>query len=84
MSDSAGSSGSNRKGTGTDMPKYPEVTVNLSGADGNIFAIGGRVRHALRKAKVPREEIDLFCRELRATKSYDEALQKVMEWVDWT
>ena len=45
------------------MVKYPNVTVALVGEDGNAFAILGRVSKALRRAKVPKAEIDAFMAE---------------------
>jgi len=44
-------------------PKYPDVTVQLTGNDGNAFAIMGACRKAARRAKVSAEEIDLFMKE---------------------
>jgi len=63
------------------MPKFPHITVKLSGEDGNAFAILGRVRMALRDAKVPKAEINDFFNE--ATEgNYDHLLQTVMAWVE--
>ena len=39
-----------------ESPKYPEVEVQLTGEDGNAFAILARVDRALRRAGVSREE----------------------------
>jgi hypothetical protein len=46
--------------------KYPNVKVRLVGEDGNAFAILGRVKNAMRKARVPKEEIDAFMAEATA------------------
>jgi hypothetical protein len=62
-------------------PRHPEVTVQLTGEDGNIFFIIGRVRKALRRADVAEEEIDAFSREVNETESYAAALAAVMRWV---
>jgi hypothetical protein len=62
--------------------QYPEVTVTLSGEDGNAFGILGRVQRALRNAGVPDEEISQFMEEATAG-DYDHLLQTVMRWVDW-
>jgi hypothetical protein len=45
-------------------PKYPDITVPLTGEDGNAYAILGKVRQALRQAGLPAEEqeADRFCR----------------------
>lgn len=44
-------------------PLYPDVTVQLSGQDGNAFFIIGRTRAALRDARVPDETIRRFTAE---------------------
>jgi hypothetical protein len=45
------------------MVKYPEVEVELVGQDGNAFAILGAVSKGMRRAKLPKTEIDLFMAE---------------------
>lgn len=62
-------------------PKYPHITVNLSDCDGNAFAILGRVRKAMRRAKVSEEEITEFSHEAMAG-DYDHLLQAVMRTVE--
>lgn len=62
--------------------KYPDVQVELSGQDGNVFVIIGRVGRALKKAGIPREEIDEFYATVNKAKSYEEALNIVMATVD--
>jgi len=61
--------------------KYPEIEVELVGHDGNAFAIIGRVRKAMQRAKVPDEEIEKFKEEATAG-DYDHLLQTCMQWVD--
>ena len=62
-------------------PKYPNITVQLLGRDGNAFAILGRVQKAMRRGGVPQDDIKKFMEE--ATKSdYDRLLTTVMSWVD--
>jgi hypothetical protein len=62
-------------------PKYPNITVQLLGRDGNAFAILGRVQSAMRRGGVPQEDIKKFMDE--ATKGdYDRLLTTVMSWVD--
>jgi hypothetical protein len=61
--------------------KHPEVVVQLSGEDGNIFSIAGRVGKALRRAHVSSDEIKEFYSAVAASSSYDHALCTVMEWV---
>jgi hypothetical protein len=60
--------------------KYPEVEVQLTGQDGNAFAIMGRVAGALKKAGVPKEEIDAYYKESTAG-DYNHLLQTAMRWV---
>jgi hypothetical protein len=64
------------------QPRYPQVQVQLSGEDGNAFAILGRTAAALRAAGVPRHEIDSFFAEATSG-DYDHLLQTTMAWVDW-
>jgi Domain of unknown function (DUF4314) len=64
------------------QPRYPEVQVQLSGEDGNAFAVLGRTAAALRQAGVPQEEIDVFFAEATSG-DYDHLLQTTMAWVDW-
>ncbi len=61
--------------------KYPDVHVQLTGTDGNAFAIMGAVRTALRRAGVPREEIEAYSAE-STSGDYDNLLQTAMRWVD--
>lgn len=65
----------------TNNVKYPNITVKLVGEDGNAYAILGRVRQALQRGKVPKEEIDLFLQEAMSG-DYDELLQTCLKWVD--
>ena len=61
--------------------RYPNVTVELVGQDGNAFAILGRVRQALRRAGVSREEQDAFTAEATSG-DYNDLLATCMRWVD--
>jgi len=63
------------------MPKYPEITVELIGEDGNAFMILGKVRNALRKSGIAKEEIDQFTTEATSG-DYDNVLATVMDWVE--
>jgi len=63
------------------MPKYPDITVQLTGEDGNAFLILGKVRKALRRAGVPSEERDAFTTEATSG-DYDHLLQTCMKWVN--
>jgi hypothetical protein len=64
------------------QPRYPEVQVQLSGQDGNAFAILGRTTAALRAAGVAQQEIDAYFGEATSG-DYDHLLQTTMAWVDW-
>lgn len=62
------------------MQTYPNITVKLSGTDGNSFAILGRMFKALRAGGVSQEAIDLF--ETEATSGdYNHLLQTCMKFV---
>lgn len=61
--------------------KYPSITVELVGQDGNAFSILGRVQRAMRKAKVPPDEIAAFMTEATGG-DYDNLLQVVMRTVE--
>lgn len=60
--------------------RYPNIEVELSGQDGNAFFIIGRVQQALRRNRVPDDEITEF-REEATSGDYDNVLQTVMRWV---
>lgn len=62
-------------------PKYPDVTVELLGQDGNAFAILGAVCKALREAGVDPKEVEAFTAEAKKA-DYDHLLQTVMAWVN--
>jgi hypothetical protein len=64
-------------------PKYPNIEVQLSGGSGNVFAVMGKATKAMRRAKVPTEQIDEFLKECKSG-DYDHALQTCMAWVDVT
>jgi hypothetical protein len=61
--------------------KYPNVEVQLSGEDGNAFAIIGRVTKALRRPGVPPEEIEQY-RSESMSGDYDHVVQTAMAWVE--
>jgi len=63
-------------------PLYPDILVQLTGEDGNAFAILGRTAGALRAAGLPQEEIDDYFAEATSG-DYDHLLQTTMCWVDW-
>jgi hypothetical protein len=55
--------------------KFPEVEVQLSGEDGNAYAIMGAVQKAMRKAEIPQHEIEAYLTRSMSSQSYDELLQ---------
>lgn len=61
--------------------KYPEVHVQLSGRDGNAFAILGAVQEAMRRAGISVEERNAFYNEATSG-DYDNLLRTAMRWVE--
>jgi len=60
--------------------KYPTITVQLTGKDGNAFSVLGEVSRELRRAGVSQDEQDEFFAE--ATQGdYNHLLRTAMEWV---
>lgn len=68
------------KGLQMSEVKYPEVEVQLTGNDGNAFAIMGAVSKALRRAGVDKLEIDEYVKESMSG-DYDNLLRTAMRWV---
>ena len=62
-------------------PKYPDITVRLTGQDGNAFAILGKVKKELQRAELAKEEVDAFMEEAMSG-DYDHLLRTAMKWVD--
>lgn len=65
----------------TGVPRYPTVSVQLLGGDGNAFAVLGVVRRALRRAGVADDEVSRFFDEATGG-DYDHLLATVMRWVE--
>jgi hypothetical protein len=61
--------------------RYPDIHVQLTGHDGNGFAIMGTVSAALRRAGVSSEEIQQYIEE-STSGDYDHLLQTAMRWVN--
>ncbi len=57
-----------------------DIRVRLTGEDGNVFSIVGRVKSALRQAGF-NDEADEFVRTAFGAGSYDEVLMLCMETV---
>lgn len=61
--------------------KFPDVKVQLTGQDGNAYAIMGAVQRAMRRAEIPQEEIESYLNRSMNSESYDELLQVAMDTV---
>lgn len=62
-------------------PTYPDITVTLTGQDGNAFAVLGRCREAARDAGLSEDDIANFMAEAMAG-DYDHLLQTAMRWFE--
>lgn len=60
-------------------PKYPEITVNLTGVDGNAFSIIGKCRTQAKRKGISNEELEKFQKECMSG-DYDNLLQTCMKW----
>jgi hypothetical protein len=61
--------------------RYPDVQVQLTGNDGNAYAIMGAVETALKRHGVSEAEIKKY-REESMSGDYDNLLVTAMRWVD--
>jgi hypothetical protein len=61
--------------------KFPEIEVQLTGTDGNAFAVLGKVERALRKGGATEAQVDEFLAEATSG-DYDHLLQTAMRWVE--
>lgn len=64
----------------TTSVRHPHVVVKLVGTDGNSFSILARVRGAMRRAKVPDDDVKACMTEAVAG-DYDHLLRTIMRWV---
>lgn len=64
-------------------PKYPDITVDLTGKDGNAFSIPSMVRTALHRNGVDHEVCDQFMDEAM-NGDYNHLLRVCMAWVNVT
>lgn len=60
---------------------YEKPTVQLTGEDGNVFAIIGRVSKALKRAGFP-DMAQEFTQKAMSAKSYDEVLCLCDDYVE--
>ena len=61
-------------------PKYPDIKVRLTGADGNAFAILGAVSKAMKRAGLDASARKEFTDEATSG-DYDHLLQTCMKFV---
>lgn len=61
------------------MPKYPEITVRLTGENGNAFNILSICLKTMRQSGLSQEERDAFYAEATSG-NYDHLLATCMEW----
>ena len=62
-------------------PKFPNVEVQLSDEDGNAFMVISRVRVALKRAGVPKEQIEDYSAEAMSG-DYENVIATTMRWVE--
>jgi hypothetical protein len=60
-------------------PKYPNITVQLTGQDSNAFMILGFCRRAAKEAGLSQQEIDAFYQEATSG-DHDHLIQTAMRW----
>lgn len=60
--------------------KYPEIEVQLTGNDGNAFAVMGAVITALKRAGVSAEEVKEY-QDQSMSGDYNNLLNVASEWV---
>ncbi len=61
--------------------KYPDITVKLTGADGNAYNILGLMNRALISGGVSVKERDAF-KEEATSGDYDHVIQTCFKWVN--
>ena len=61
--------------------RFPDVTVQLSGEDGNAFFILGKVFKALCRAGATNQELKEFDEQAKCG-DYNNLLRTCMEWVN--
>jgi len=66
-------------------PKYPDITIPLTGEDGNAFFIIGRVKQTLRRSGLDDwEEIWEAYQKKATSGDYDNVLTTTMEFFETT
>ena len=65
------------------MPvKFPEVNIQLTGMNGNVFNLMAICRREMHAQQISRETQNEFTVEVCRCESYDDALQLMMNWFD--
>lgn len=62
------------------MAHHANVQIQHDGLNGNIWALTARGVEAARKAEIPKAEIAAFLAEMRAQRSYEDALACCVRW----
>ena len=62
-------------------PKHPNVTVELTGQNGNAFVILGLCKQAAQEYGLEKTEVDAFIEEATSD-DYDHLLQTAIHWFD--
>ena len=63
------------------MPSYPNITIQLTGEDGNAFSILGRCTRAMRHAHLTQDQIDNFLKEATSS-DYNHLIFTVTNYFD--
>jgi len=59
--------------------KYPNITIQLTGEDGNAFAILARCKIAMRRVDIDKIEVESFMKEATSG-NYDNLLMTCTKW----
>jgi TolB-like protein len=59
----------------------PNLVVQLTGTDGNAFALIGKVAREMKRAGVREELVTQFKADCLGAESYENLLQIIMDWV---
>jgi hypothetical protein len=62
------------------LPKYPNITVQLTGHDSNAFMILGLCQRAAEDAGLSKQEIDAFYQEATSG-DYNHLIQTATRWI---
>ena len=73
--------GQERRYKMTPEEKQSGIPCALVGTDGNIYALLGRARQALRRGGRP-DLVEPMTKEVLASKSYEEAIGHICEYVE--